>query len=42
MSILAYADDVALLAENEADLKQLLQELHIWCETNTLEINANK
>ena len=42
MSILVYADDVVLLAENEADLQQLLQELHNWCETNRLTINANK
>ena len=31
-----------VLLENKADQQQLLQELHNWCETNRLEINANK
>ena len=42
VSILVYADDVVLLVENEADLQQLLQELHNWCETNRLEINTKQ
>ena len=34
-SILAYADDVVLLAENERELQLLMDELNIWCDNNS-------
>ena len=40
--ILAYADDVVLLAENENELQVLMNELNIWCEQNKLEVNVSK
>ena len=34
LSVLAYADDVVLLAETESDLQVLLDELNLWCINN--------
>ncbi len=31
ISILLYAGDIALLAECESDLQQMLDRLHEWC-----------
>ena len=42
VSILLYADDVVLLAENEADLQAMLNALGDWCYTNKLSINTTK
>ena len=42
VSILLYADDVVLLAENETDLKSMLNVLDDWCNTNKLSINPSK
>ena len=42
VGILAYADDVVLLAESENDLQILMDELNIWCEHNKLEVNVSK
>ena len=41
-SILLYADDVVLLAENEADLQAMHNVSGGWCKTNILFINASK
>ena len=42
ISILLYADDVVLLAENETDLQCMLNVLSNWCNTNKLFINSSK
>ena len=38
ISILLYADDIALLAENESDLQKLLNKLHEWCKKVAITI----
>ena len=40
--ILLYADDIAILAENESDLQKLLNKLHEWCEKWQLQLNIKK
>ena len=40
--ILLYADDVVLLAENEADLQSMLNVLSGWCEENRMTVNNTK
>ena len=42
VGILAYADDVVFLAENEHELQLLMNELNIWCDNNKLEVNVSK
>ena len=42
MSILLYADDIALIAENEKDLQKMLTKLEEWCTKWQLFSNANK
>ena len=42
IGILAYADDVVLLSENDNELQQLMNELNFWCEHNKLEVNVGK
>ena len=42
ISLLLYADDIILLAENELDLQVLLNELHNWCSKWRMAINADK
>ena len=42
MSILLYADDIILLAENENDLQSMLEIVENWCRKWRLEINLNK
>ena len=42
VSVLAYADDLALLAENEGDLQKLLDVLYKWCTKWRLSINVDK
>ena len=42
VSILLYADDIVLLAETEADLQYLLNELHTWCLSNSMHVNNGK
>ena len=42
ISILLYADDVVLLAENETDLQFLLNVLGNWFKTNKLSISPSK
>ena len=40
--ILLYADDIALLAENEVDLQQLILRVASWCRKNHLTMNLDK
>ena len=40
--ILLYADDILLMADNEADLQQLLDIAYGWCRKWRLSINAKK
>ncbi len=42
ISVLAYADDLALMAESEADLQKLLDILYDWCAKWRLAINIDK
>ena len=42
LSILLYADDIVLFAENEEDMQSLLFIVQSWCENNRLEINLSK
>ncbi len=42
ISILLYADDIALLAESEADLQQMQDRLHEWCSCLKLKVNVLK
>ncbi len=42
ISVLAYADDLVLLSENEPDLQNLLNVLNSWCHRWQLCINLDK
>ena len=42
VSILMYADDLVLLAENENDLQLLLNVLSDWCRSNRINVNETK
>ena len=42
ISVLAYADDLVLIAENEADLQLLLNILQRWCSKWRLCVNVDK
>ena len=42
VSILLYADDIVLVAENEQDLQTLIDRVDFWCEKNEMNININK
>ncbi|MES9880789.1 MAG: reverse transcriptase family protein [Sedimenticola sp.] len=42
VSILLFADDVVLIAESEADLQAMLNELGDWCVRNAMNINPTK
>ena len=42
VSILMYADDIVLIAENEEDLQHMLNELNNWCDINSMTINLTK
>lgn len=42
ISILLYADDIILLADNEHDLQDMLDVLHNWSQKWLLEINNTK
>ena len=41
-SILLYADDVVLLAQNAHDLQYMLDMLSDWCLANRMSVNASK
>ena len=42
VSILLYADDVVLLADNPTDLQLMNNSLLDWCNTNDMAINSKK
>jgi len=42
VSILLYADDIVLIAENEDDLQSMLTVLNDWCNSNGMMVNASK
>ena len=42
ISLLLYADDIALVAENEVNLQALLDKLHDWCKKWRVLINTDK
>ena len=42
VSILLYADNIVLIAENENDLQYMLSELNDWCQANDMQVNSNK
>ena len=42
VSILLYADDVVILAENEQNLQALLDILKNWCDQNKMTVNLEK
>ncbi|KAK3104741.1 hypothetical protein FSP39_009031 [Pinctada imbricata] len=42
LSILLYADDIALIAENESDMELMLGVVDNWCKQWRLRINATK
>ena len=42
ISILAYADDIALVAENEINLQKMFDFVNEWCKKWKLSINSSK
>ena len=42
ISVLAYADDVVVLAETEEELNTLLGTLSWWCDDNKMSVNPGK
>ena len=42
VGILAYADDIVLIAENENDLQSMLSQICDWCRRWHMAINCNK
>ncbi len=42
ISVLAYADDLVLIAENENDLQRLITSLQNWCHKWRLSVNIDK
>ena len=42
VSILLYADDMVLLANNEHDLQIMLNKMHEWCHKWRLKVNISK
>ena len=40
--VLLYADDIVLLADSVNNLQSLLDEVHLWCQSNGLCINESK
>ena len=42
VALLIYADDLAILAESEEDLKAMLNELHKWSEEFAMDVNVEK
>ena len=42
VSLLLYADDIALVANSEEDLQTMLNTLHEWCRRWRVLINTNK
>ena len=42
LNILLYADDIVCLAENEADLQDIIGIIENWCTKWRLEVNMSK
>ena len=42
LSILLYADDIVVLAENKRDIQSLLDIISEWCNNNKININRDK
>ena len=42
LSILLYADDIVVLADNERDMQSLLDIISEWCNDNKIHINRDK
>ena len=42
LSVLLYADDIVLFADNEQDLQFLLNLVENWCKNWKLEVNLGK
>ena len=42
VSVLAYADDIVLLAPNPSSLQSLIDKLNVWCMKNRIAINTSK
>lgn len=42
LSILLYADDIVLIAENEVNLQNMLNIMSLWCSKWRLTINSEK
>ena len=40
--VLLYANDIVLLADSVDNLQSLLDEVHLWCQSNDLCINESK
>ncbi len=38
VAILLYADDIILLADNEVDLKKMLEKLNVWCRKGHISL----
>ncbi len=42
IAILMFADDIALIAENEGNLQKMMDKLNSWCEKWKMVINEKK
>ena len=42
LNVLAYADDLVLLASNPDDLQLLLSVVHNWCQNWRVAVNISK
>ena len=42
VSVLQYADDIAIIAESEEQLQNMLDILYNWCRVNKMQVNLEK
>ena len=42
MSVLLFADDMVLVANNEEELQHLVERVKVYCDKWLLEVNVNK
>ena len=42
LSILLYADDIAIIADNENDMQHMLNEVNDWCKEWSMNVNISK
>ena len=42
ISLLLYANDIVIVAENELNLQTMLDKLHDWCKKGRVLINTDK